>query len=695
LTGRTVRRLLAAVAATGLIATAAGMPASAAPVRDTGHVAAGALARSLVDRNGDRISDGLGRAIDRADVSKRFDVVVTFDTRAAASSARHDVAARVDRTFTLIHGFEAHLIAGQILAMALRPGVIRVEQNFAVHALMDAADRDFGTEAARTDFGVTGAGVEVCVIDTGADPNHEQLDSKAPIPFLDLINGHATAYDDHTEGHGTHVASIAVGDGVGGTSAAAHNGVAPGAALSVVKALDSTGNGADGLAVTGVQWCANRPSVDVISMSLGSDLPSDGLDAISQAVDAAVQDKGKVVVAAAGNSGDLQSTITAPGSATGAITVGAGAGWSSPFEGPYLAAFSSRGPTANDRIKPDVVSPGVGISAAKAGTTAGYVSYSGTSMATPFVAGTAALILAKQPGWTPAQVRSAIEGTALDVGPAGKDNDWGSGLLDGYAAVATAAGGSGETPFPAHTRFSGSVDGTGVWTSTFALGSGDLDAPIAATLTLDGEFECLDLGPLGCFPIGWAPDLDAQLLDPNNAVIAESTCPLTDDPEACVWGRQETLHATPTLAGTYTITVQSFDGNPGTFAVDLFHGPVGSGSPPPPPPPPPSVHVGDLDDTSSLLTTGWKAQVRILVHDGSDAIVAGAVVTGTWPNGTKASCTTNVNGTCRIGRNLAKSKASIVFTVTKVVSAVGAYAPLDNHDPDGDSTGTKITLRRP
>jgi hypothetical protein len=96
-----------------------------------------------------------------------------------------------------------------------------------------------------------------------------------------------------------------------------------------------------------------------------------------------------------------------------------------------------------------------------------------------------------------------------------------------------------------------------------------------------------------------------------------------------------------------------------------------------------------------LVTNGWKAQVRILVHDQSNAIVVGAVVTGTWPNGTKASCTTNANGLCRIGRNLAKSKASIVFTVTKIVSPVGAYKPLDNHDPDGDSTGTKITLRRP
>ena len=70
-------------------------------------------------------------------------------------------------------------------------------------------------------------------------------------------------------------------------------------------------------------------------------------------------------------------------------------------------------------------------------------------------------------------------------------------------------------------------------------------------------------------------------------------------------------------------------------------------------------------------------------------------MTGKWPNGTTGTCTTNVSGLCKIGRKLAKSKFSIVFTVTKVVSAVGAYKPADNHDPDGDSAGTKITLVKP
>ena len=588
-------------------------------------------------------------------------------------------------------------------SLAHRPGVVRVEEDFAIHALDDAANRDFGVTAAQNNLSATGAGTEVCVVDTGVDPNHEQLDSKAPIPWVDYINGRTTPYDDYC--HGTSVASIAVGDGVGpGPIAGLMKGVAPAAHLSAAKVLDSTGSGDDSLGVLGIQWCASRPSVDVISLSLGSDVPSDGLDGLSQAVDAAVLTKGKIVVAAAGNGGDLPGTITSPGSAAQAITVGATADWSAPTsapyhaEGPFLAWFSSRGPTLDGRTKPDIVAPGVNIGSAAAGTVSSYVAGpdgTGTSFATPYVSGVAALLRQKQPLWTQADVRTDIRSTAFDAGAPGMDNEWGAGLLDGYAAVAAAAGGSGHTPFPAYQHFARSVADSGVSNTTFTLTVGDLGVPIAATITLSGAPICtLDLGPLGCLLYEWSPDLDAQLLDPNGFVMAESTCAAGS---GCSVGRQETLHAIPTLAGTYTIRVAPYAGDPnlgkgGSFSIDLFHGPVGTS---PPPPPSPTVHVGDLDDTSALLATGWRAQVRILVEDQDRAVVAGAIVTGKWPNGTTGTCTTNASGHCKIGRKLAKSKLSIVFTVTKVTSAAGAYKPADNHDPDGDSNGTKITLFKP
>ena len=139
-------------------------------------------------------------------------------------------AGHVSSTFSLIDGFAATLTEGQIRSLAHRPGVVRVEQDFAVHALDDASNDDFGVTGARKAFGVTGAGVEICIADSGVDLGHEQLDSKGPIPWLDLIGNKANPYDDM--GHGTVVASIALGDGVGpGPIAGRMKGVAPDAAL--------------------------------------------------------------------------------------------------------------------------------------------------------------------------------------------------------------------------------------------------------------------------------------------------------------------------------------------------------------------------------------------------------------------------------------------------------------------------------
>src|SRR5439155_9737616 len=131
--------------------------------------------------------------------------------------------------------------------------------------------------------------------------------------------------------------------------------------------------------------------------------------------------------------------------------------------------------------KPDVVAPGVTVAAAMANQPGGnvYVTYSGTSMATPFVAGTAALALQANPALTPAGVRALIEGTAQDRGSAGKDNDWRTGLLDGYAVVAQASGIPSPTPtaFPTATHLSGSVANNGLWSYQFSVASGSLNVP--------------------------------------------------------------------------------------------------------------------------------------------------------------------------------------------------------------------------
>jgi serine protease AprX len=694
----TIRKTVAlSTLAVGMFVASLPTMASAASVEADAHRSTPSPRRVLADVDGDRIADPLDRRL--AHATGRIDVVATFTDRGSMRAARSAVG-RVTTTFTLIDGFEAMLTGGQIRALAALPGTIRVEPNFRVEALDDAANDDFGATAARTNLGVTGAGVEICIPDSGVDLGHEQLDSKAPIGWLDLIDGQASPYDDL--GHGTHVASIALGDGVGGPNAAAMQGVAPAAELSAVKVIDHTGYGDDSVAVQGIEWCAGRSSVGVISLSLGSVLSSDGLDAMSQAVNAAVQ-SGKIVTAAAGNSGDVPDSITAPGSSTGAITVGAVADWSAPAgspyasSGPYLAPFSSRGPTIDDRVKPDIVAPGVSIGAAQSDTTSTYVVHDGTSMATPYVAGIAALIKQEQPGWNQAAVRAAIEGTASDAGPAGKDPDWGAGLLDGYAAVAEAAGVTGASSFPQTQRFTGSVANNGSWSQTFDLTADQLDAPIAVTLTLNGTYECvIDLGPLGCFMYAWSPDLEAELSGPSGFVIDSSTCPAGD---VCAIGRQETLDVRPSEAGTYTIRVfpaGDGDGSGGSFAVDLFTGPVGAPPPPPPPPPPSTSHVDDIDGSSVWLTaTRWRARATIEVVDGADAVLSGATVTGTWTGNTTSSCVTSQDGRCSVQKRFPKKRTSATFTITSIQIGGYTYTPADNGDPDGDSTGTSIVIARP
>ena len=198
------------------------------------------------------------------------------------------------------------------------------------------------------------------------------------------------------------------------------------------------------------------------------------------------------MVVAAGNAGDGPSTVGSPGAAEKAITVRAVAEHSVPTsisqhsDGVYLAPFSSRGPTlGTPHIKPDIASPGVTITSADAGTTSGYATFSGTSMATPYTAGTIALALQADSSLTSAGVKNPLQSTATDRGPTGKDNHWGWGLIDGFALVSEAPGAPSYSPtnFPSYSTISGSVSSGGLWSHTFEVT--DLTVPIVATILLD------------------------------------------------------------------------------------------------------------------------------------------------------------------------------------------------------------------
>lgn len=260
--------------------------------------------------------------------------------------------------------------------------------------------------------GYDGNGVDIAVLDSGYDPTHPDLAGR--VTKAKDFTGEPdppgeTAVDRN--GHGTHVASIAAGSSV--SEGGAHEGVAPGADLWIGKVLNGAGEGPIGQIIAGMQWAANADA-DVINMSLGTPYPTDGTDPLSQAVNQLTTSTGALFVVAAGNAGPAEGTVTAPGSADLALTVGA------VDRNDRAADFSSRGPRVGDMaIKPEIVAPGVDIVAARAaGTSLGnlrgryYTSLSGTSMATPHVAGSAAILAQKHPGWSAARLKAHLVATS-------------------------------------------------------------------------------------------------------------------------------------------------------------------------------------------------------------------------------------------------------------------------------------------
>jgi serine protease AprX len=588
------------------------------------------------DRDGDRIDDLFAGTLRRAAAGHRFDVIVTGIDVAAAERLVGRVTLR--RELSLIDGFSATMTAGQARALARRPGVRRIEQVATVRVVDDGSNRDFGASAVPVDHpGVDGSGVGLCVVDTGVDPAHEQIAPRT-VAFFDAVNGRTTAYDDH--GHGTHVTSIAAGDGVGGSSAATFVGVAPAATLYAAKVLDASGSGTNDQVVAGIDWCATQPGVSVISMSLGDTAGGDGTDATSLAVDRAVT-LGKVVVVAAGNSGDSPRTINAPGTARGAITVGAVSDHSSPVgtarhdDGIWLAAFSSRGPTSDGRTKPDLVAPGLTITAAQRGTVSGDVSFSGTSMATPYVAGAAVLVRETAPAATPADVRAALAGQALDVGAAGVDNEYGAGLVDVRAAVDAVSGTSPvrRTAFPQLTRVVATVPNAGSVDIPIDVPAEGVGVPLAVTLTISGQPVCY----YGCLVVEWSPDLDMELRSPSGTVLATSECTLSG--LSCGIGRQETVGIRPPAAGTYVLHVFAWNGGNGApVTADISRGPVGSTAPPPPP-----ANVAPVADAGpdQTVRANRKTKLGSFTLDGSrSSDPDGTIVGYRWSEGTTVVGTT-------------------------------------------------------
>lgn len=343
----------------------------------------------------------------------------------------------------VIRGVATEVSIQRLATLVNDPRVARITYDRQVRAFLDSAAPAVHAPAA-WESGFTGEGVTVAVVDTGLYPHPDFTQPENRIAaFHDVVGGRRAPYDDN--GHGTHVAGIVAGNGL--RSGGRYRGIAPGARLVGVKVLDAYGSGALSNVIRGLDWCVRhkeRFNIRVVNLSLGAPaVESYKTDPLAQAVEA-VWESGIVVCVAAGNDGPEPGTIATPGIHPKVITVGAtDSRGEAGFPRHEVAPFSSRGPTIDQIVKPDLVAPGVAITAAAArksvlslqhgGKRVDYITLSGTSMATPICSGIAALLLEKEPSLDPDTVKRRLVESARSLGL--EPTIQGSGLVDAGRAL--------------------------------------------------------------------------------------------------------------------------------------------------------------------------------------------------------------------------------------------------------------------
>ena len=409
----------------------------------------GLLGANKLDRRLFNVTDLIEMGYDDAHLG-RVPTIATFTAAATRRDATPDAptGSKMVRRLSTIRG--AALVVGKKQARTfwssvapsagladptptLGAGVAKLWLDGKVEATLKESVPQIGAPEAWA-AGYDGTGVTVAVLDTGIDVNHPdfagQIDgtqSFVPGEGITDING-----------HGTHVASTIVGTGA--ASGGDYKGVAPGADLIVGKVLGGPeGSGQDSWVLAGMEWAA-QSGADVVSMSLGDSMPSDGTDPMSQAVNNLSEQYGTLFVIAAGNAGP--ESISTPGAAASALTVGA------VDKQDGLAYFSSTGPlTVSGALKPDLVAPGVDITAARSqemtdGGEGLYRTISGTSMATPHVSGAAAILAQRHPNWTGQQLKEQLMSSTAGLADWYSPYEVGTGRVDVAAAITNPVSGT-------------------------------------------------------------------------------------------------------------------------------------------------------------------------------------------------------------------------------------------------------------
>ncbi|WP_369372144.1 S8 family peptidase [Promicromonospora sp. Populi] len=371
------------IVGTGIAIILAAAPATAA-------MASAPLAQAPAPVAGAAVEDSYIVVLNNDDVAKT-------QVRSAASSLVQEYGGEVEHSYTnAVRGFSATMSAAEAKRLEADPSVAYVEQDRVVTASatqapvpswgLDRIDqRALPLNNSYTYTG-TGTGVRAYIIDTGILTTHQDFGGRA-VHGRDTVDNDANATD--CNGHGTHVAGT-----VGGTS----YGVAKNVTLVAVRVLGCTGGGTNAGVIAGIDWvtadhAAGQPAV--ANMSLGGGFSQ----ALNDAVTRSVAD-GVTYAVAAGNETGTNACTRSPASTPTAITVGA------------TTNTDARASYSNIGTCVDIFAPGSAITSAWYTSTTASNTISGTSMATPHVAGAAALVLTANPGFTPAQVGTALNNAA-------------------------------------------------------------------------------------------------------------------------------------------------------------------------------------------------------------------------------------------------------------------------------------------